>query len=63
MRLFKFFGQVGHEMKKVTWPTWRENRRDSWTVVSTSLFFVAFFALLDYPIIITNVNKLALMAF
>lgn len=42
MRLFKFFGQVGHEMKKVTWPTWRENRRDSWTVVSTSLFFVAF---------------------
>ena len=45
MRLFKFFGQVGHEMKKVTWPTWRENRRDSWTVVSTSLFFVAFFGL------------------
>ena len=50
MRLFKFFGQVGHEMKKVTWPTWRDNRRDSWTVVSTSLFFVAFFALFDWII-------------
>ncbi|WP_318767103.1 preprotein translocase subunit SecE [Lactiplantibacillus carotarum] len=50
MRLFRFFGSVGQEMKKVTWPTWKENRRDSWTVISTSLFFVAFFALFDWLI-------------
>ncbi|ETY75216.1 preprotein translocase subunit SecE [Lactiplantibacillus fabifermentans] len=50
MRLFKFFGSVGQEMKKVTWPTWKENRRDSWTVISVSLFFAAFFALFDWLI-------------
>jgi preprotein translocase, SecE subunit, bacterial len=33
MKLFKFFGSVKKEMKLVVWPTFKENKRDTWTVM------------------------------
>ncbi|AKP66971.1 preprotein translocase subunit SecE [Companilactobacillus ginsenosidimutans] len=51
MKLFKFFGSVNKEMKLVVWPTWKENRRDTWTVIATSLLYAIFFALVDWAIV------------
>ena len=51
MKLFKFFGSVNKEMKLVVWPTFKENRRDTWTVIATSLMYAIFFALVDWGII------------
>lgn len=47
MKLFKFFGEVKEEMKIVTWPTAKENRHDSWTVIMTSVMYGIFFAVAD----------------
>ncbi|MGR3741367.1 preprotein translocase subunit SecE [Companilactobacillus sp. DQM5] len=51
MKLFKFFGSVKDEMKIVTWPTAKETRRDSWTVIMTSVMYGIFFAAIDALII------------
>lgn len=51
MKLFKFFGSVNKEMKLVVWPTFKENRRDTWTVIASSLMYAIFFALVDWGII------------
>lgn len=51
MRLFRFFGSVKKEMKLVVWPTFKENRRDTWTVIMTSLMYAVFFALVDWALI------------
>ncbi|KRK64411.1 hypothetical protein FC72_GL000431 [Companilactobacillus tucceti DSM 20183] len=48
MKLFKFFGSVKKEMKLVVWPTFKENKRDTWTVIVTSLIYAAFLALIDW---------------
>lgn len=47
MRIMKFFKDVGKEMKKVSWPKGKELTRYTITVISTVIFFVIFFALLD----------------
>ena len=51
MKLFKFFGSVNKEMKLVVWPTFKENRRDTWTVIASSLMYAIFFALVDWGLI------------
>ena len=51
MKLFKFFGSVKKEMKLVVWPTFKENRRDTWTVIATSLMYAVFFALVDWGLL------------
>ncbi|KRK79796.1 preprotein translocase subunit SecE [Companilactobacillus nodensis] len=51
MKLFKFFGSVKKEMKLVVWPTAKENRRDTWTVVATSLMYAIFFAAVDWGLV------------
>ncbi|WP_125761719.1 preprotein translocase subunit SecE [Companilactobacillus hulinensis] len=51
MKLFKFFGSVKDEMKVVVWPTAKENRRDTWTVVATSLLYAIFFAAVDWGLV------------
>ncbi|KRL73091.1 hypothetical protein FC54_GL000823 [Ligilactobacillus saerimneri DSM 16049] len=38
-------------MKDTTWETGRELSRDTTTVVVMSLFFIAFFALVDYVVL------------
>ena len=47
MRMMSFFKDVGKEMKKVSWPKGKELTRYTITVISTVIFFVIFFALLD----------------
>lgn len=46
----KFIKSVIQEMKLVTWPTAKENRHDTWIVVSTSIIFSVFFAAVDFLI-------------
>ncbi|KRL87025.1 preprotein translocase subunit SecE [Lacticaseibacillus pantheris] len=45
-----FIKGVFHEMKMTTWPTWKENRRDTTTVIITSIIFAVYFALCDWAI-------------
>lgn len=47
-RLVNFFKSVGDEMKEVDWPNRRQLRHDYSAVVSISLFFIAFFAVVDW---------------
>ncbi|MCG8398544.1 preprotein translocase subunit SecE [Bacillus atrophaeus] len=47
MRMMSFFKDVGKEMKKVSWPKGKELTRYTITVISTVIFFVIFFAILD----------------
>ncbi|ADM36160.1 preprotein translocase subunit SecE [Bacillus spizizenii] len=47
MRIMRFFKDVGKEMKKVSWPKGKELTRYTITVISTVIFFILFFALLD----------------
>ncbi|GEL14603.1 preprotein translocase subunit SecE [Pediococcus cellicola] len=44
----KFIKSVIHEMHEVTWPNGRQLRKDSSSVIGLSVFFVAFFALVDW---------------
>lgn len=48
----KFIKSVFQEMKLVTWPTAKETRRDTTTVLVTSLIFAAYFALADWIILL-----------
>lgn len=50
MKLFSFFKGVIQEMKIVRWPTAKENRRDSSIVITVSLIFALFFALIDWGV-------------
>ncbi|KRN88461.1 preprotein translocase subunit SecE [Ligilactobacillus ceti] len=43
-----FIKSVFQTMRETTWLNGRETRRDTTTVVATSLFFIAFFAIADY---------------
>jgi preprotein translocase, SecE subunit, bacterial len=44
----KFFGSVINEMRKVTWPTFNENIRNTTIVLITGLFFALFFGAADW---------------
>lgn len=48
----KFIKSVFHEMSEVTWPTAKETRRDTTTVVITSILFALYFALADWIILL-----------
>ncbi|WP_262315691.1 preprotein translocase subunit SecE [Lacticaseibacillus parakribbianus] len=48
----KFIKSVFHEMTLVTWPTAKETRRDTTTVIITSLLFALYFALADWIILL-----------
>ncbi|MBP2058858.1 preprotein translocase subunit SecE [Lactobacillus colini] len=45
--MFKFFKSVNKTMKQVTWPTWKQNRRDTGIVVGSSVLFALYLGLLD----------------
>ncbi|WP_125711119.1 preprotein translocase subunit SecE [Lacticaseibacillus porcinae] len=47
----KFIKSVFQEMKAVTWPNAKETRRDTSTVVMTSVLFAIYFALADFVIL------------
>ncbi|AEJ23509.1 preprotein translocase subunit SecE [Weissella koreensis] len=44
----KFLGSVASEMRRVTWPTFSENMRDTGIVLGTSIFFALFFGGVDW---------------
>lgn len=43
-----YFKEVRTEMKKVTWPTFKEVNRYTWTVLIMVLAFSVYFAAVDY---------------
>ncbi|GAB5051930.1 preprotein translocase subunit SecE [Pediococcus ethanolidurans] len=44
----KFIKSVIQEMHDVTWPNGRQLRKDASSVIGLSVFFVGFFALVDW---------------
>lgn len=48
--MLRFIKSVNQEMKRVVWPTARENRRDTTIVILMTVFFALFFALFDWLI-------------
>ncbi|GEP19124.1 preprotein translocase subunit SecE [Pediococcus argentinicus] len=48
--MFRFIKSVGTEMKAVDWPNGRQLRKDSFTVIGTSVFFIIFLALVDWVV-------------
>ena len=46
--MIKFFKGVAHEMKLVTWPTAKQNRRDTATVITSSVLFAVYLGALDW---------------
>ena len=49
-RIFKFFGDVVREMKKVSWPKRKELVKYTVTVLSTVVFVAVFFSIVDLGI-------------
>ncbi|ATO43234.1 preprotein translocase subunit SecE [Loigolactobacillus coryniformis] len=47
MKLFRYLGSVRQEMRDTTWPTRKELRHDTSTVVWLSILFAAYFAIID----------------
>ena len=39
--------EVGNELSKVTWPTWKETKSATWVVIITTLIIAALLGLLD----------------
>lgn len=46
--MINFFKGVAHEMKLVTWPTAKQNRRDTVTVITSSVLFAVYLGALDW---------------
>ncbi|KRN04236.1 hypothetical protein FC86_GL000333 [Holzapfeliella floricola DSM 23037 = JCM 16512] len=46
--IMKFLKSVFAEMKLVSWPTLKENRHDTWVVISTTVMFAVYLGLLDW---------------
>ena len=49
-RIFKFFREVGREMRKVSWPKRKELTSYTLTVLATVAFFAVFFAVIGLGI-------------
>lgn len=56
--MFKFFKSVKEEMKKVTWPTAKQNRRDTAIVVGASILFGLYLGALDW--LFTSLTQLVM---
>lgn len=46
--MIKFFKSVGHEMKLVTWPNYKQNVHDTLIVIVFSILFAAYLGALDW---------------
>lgn len=46
--MIKFLKSVVKEMKLVTWPTFKQNRHDTMTVVVSSILFAVYLGALDW---------------
>ncbi len=45
-----FYNEVRNEMRKVTWPGWREVRGTTTVVIITVFIFAAYFGIIDFII-------------
>ena len=45
-----FYNEVRNEMRKVTWPSWREVRGTTTVVIITVFIFAAYFGIIDFII-------------
>lgn len=43
----KYFKEVGQEMSKVTWPSFKELNRFTWIIILMIAFFALYFTLTD----------------
>lgn len=57
-RITNFFRGVVTEMKRVTWPTGKQWRKDVITVLEMAIIFILFFALSDF--VLTHLLNLIL---
>lgn len=57
-RIINFFRGVVTEMKRVTWPTGKQWRKDVITVLEMAIIFILFFALSDF--VLTHLLNLIL---
>lgn len=57
-RITNFFHGVVTEMKRVTWPTGKQWRKDVITVLEMAIIFILFFALSDF--VLTHLLNLIL---
>jgi preprotein translocase subunit SecE len=48
--------EVGNELSKVTWPTWKETKKATWVVIITTLIIAAILGLLDW--VFGNVSRI-----
>ena len=51
MKMIKFLKSVVEEMKIVTWPNAKQTRKDTSTVVMTSVLYAIFFGVVDLAIL------------
>jgi preprotein translocase subunit SecE len=42
-----YFGELQQEMRRVTWPTWKQVRATTGVVIATVFAFAAYFAVVD----------------
>jgi preprotein translocase subunit SecE len=45
-----FYNEVRNEMRKVTWPSWKEVRGTTTVVIITVFIFAAYFGIIDFVI-------------
>jgi preprotein translocase subunit SecE len=49
-RLRTFYNEVRNEMRKVTWPNWKEVQGTTTVVIITVFLFALYFGIIDYII-------------
>jgi len=56
-QLKNYFEELQTEMRRVTWPSWKQVRATTLVVIVAVFAFAAYFALVD-EIVATGINKL-----
>ncbi|MGB9773649.1 MAG: preprotein translocase subunit SecE [Bacteroidota bacterium] len=46
-KIIAFFSDVYREMKKVTWPKWKELQESTWVVIGVTLILAVFIYVID----------------
>jgi preprotein translocase subunit SecE len=48
MQTKNYFGELQQEMRRVTWPTWKQVRATTGVVIAAVFLFAAYFAVVDF---------------
>ena len=49
-KVMTFYNEVRNEMRKVTWPSWKEVQSTTTVVIITVFIFAVYFGIIDYVI-------------